>query len=354
MDNMTHTLVGIALSRAAFKGRVPYATTAMVLAANAPDVDVAWSYPGIRYLIYHRGFTHSLAALPLWMIGFALVLTPLALRRERRLSLSPRGDRLFRLYALLAFIGVGSHLLLDYSNAYGERLLSPFNEHWLAWDVVPILDPWVWVLLVPMLLAPMVLGLASREMGAKLPSSPHRASAIAALVLLACWWGVRVDLHHRAMGLMGSRLIEGHAPARVAAYPQISTPLDWNGVADMGDRYVLETINGARGEFSRDIPRVVLLKPERSPAIAAAERSPVTRAFLWFARDPLAQVTPSAVNTGAPEPMPATTVFFTDLRFGTAESRRMGVTVVLDRKNRVLSADFAWLQRTPPVLRPGQ
>ena len=71
MDNLTHSLVGIALSRAFFKKRMALATTTLVIAANAPDLDLLWSGRGIRYLQYHRGIAHSLFALPVWALLIA-------------------------------------------------------------------------------------------------------------------------------------------------------------------------------------------------------------------------------------------------------------------------------------------
>ena len=61
VENVAHTLTGLALARTGL-GRVsPLATTAIVLGANLPDIDLLWSLPSeLHYLHAHRGWTHSL------------------------------------------------------------------------------------------------------------------------------------------------------------------------------------------------------------------------------------------------------------------------------------------------------
>src|SRR5579871_3251182 len=67
MDNITHTLTGLMMARAglARKGERG-ATLVILLAANAPDIDVvvAGLPGGLRYLEYHRGYTHALLMAP--------------------------------------------------------------------------------------------------------------------------------------------------------------------------------------------------------------------------------------------------------------------------------------------------
>ena len=69
MDNLTHTAIGLFLSRAGLNRLTPRATPILLLAANAPDLDVvSWFGGSLNYLHYHRHLTHSLAALPLMVI----------------------------------------------------------------------------------------------------------------------------------------------------------------------------------------------------------------------------------------------------------------------------------------------
>ena len=151
MDNITHTMAGAVLARAGLdrRGTLPLATSTLMLAANAPDIDIfvmfLGSYAG---LAFRRGWTHG----PIAMLVLPLVLTGLVLawdrfvRRngERGASRTPvdAGATL-----LVAVIGVMSHPILDWLNTYGVRLLMPFGREWFYGDAVFIIDPWLWLLL---------------------------------------------------------------------------------------------------------------------------------------------------------------------------------------------------------------
>ena len=65
MDNLTHTLVGLMMSRCGIDRGERGTAAVMMLAANAPDID---AYPfftdQLDYLEIHRGYTHALAFSP--------------------------------------------------------------------------------------------------------------------------------------------------------------------------------------------------------------------------------------------------------------------------------------------------
>ena len=151
MDPITHTMVGAVLARAGLDrgGTLPLAATTLVLAANAPDIDIfvmfLGSYAG---LAFRRGWTHgpiALVMLPLLLTALVLAWDRLVRRRgERGASRAPMaaGATL-----LIASIGVVSHPALDWLNTYGIRLLMPFSREWFYGDAVFIVDPWLWLLL---------------------------------------------------------------------------------------------------------------------------------------------------------------------------------------------------------------
>ena len=65
MEPVTHFLTGAVLSRAGFNRRTAYATLAMTLAAEAPDLDVLWGFRGpVAVLEHHRGITHTFLGAP--------------------------------------------------------------------------------------------------------------------------------------------------------------------------------------------------------------------------------------------------------------------------------------------------
>src|SRR5271165_1465915 len=65
MEPLTHFLTGACLARAGFNRRTAYATLAMTLAAEAPDLDVLWAFRGpVAVLEHHRGITHTFLGAP--------------------------------------------------------------------------------------------------------------------------------------------------------------------------------------------------------------------------------------------------------------------------------------------------
>jgi inner membrane protein len=147
VDNLTHSLVGAALARAGLERRTPLATATLVLAANAPDIDV-FSYARGPYfaLAFRRGITHGIPALlvlPFVVAGLMLA-WDLAVRRRRDPD-APRAA--FGPLLLLSAIGVLTHPSLDWLNIYGMRWWLPFDGRWSYGDSLFIIDPWLWILL---------------------------------------------------------------------------------------------------------------------------------------------------------------------------------------------------------------
>src|ERR1700756_186137 len=65
MDPLTHLLTGANLGRSGFNRKTAYATLAMTLAAEAPDLDVFWGFRGpLVGFEHHRGITHTFIGAP--------------------------------------------------------------------------------------------------------------------------------------------------------------------------------------------------------------------------------------------------------------------------------------------------
>ncbi|HEX7052290.1 MAG TPA: metal-dependent hydrolase [Longimicrobiales bacterium] len=148
MDPLTHTLTGAGLSRAGLNRATPLATAALVLAANAPDVDILVYAFGGEYagLAYRRGWTHgplAWAVVPFLVAGAVLAWDRWVRRRRAPDSPPARPGPLL----LTALLGVLTHPVLDWMNTYGIRLLMPFDRRWFYGDALFIIDPWVWLLL---------------------------------------------------------------------------------------------------------------------------------------------------------------------------------------------------------------
>ena len=147
MDNLTHTLVGAALSKSGVERITPLATATLVVAANAPDVDVLSYTQGQWFaLSFRRGLTHGIPALIVlpWVVAGMMSLWDIGVRRRRHPALSPAR---FSVLLLVSYVGVLTHPVLDWMNTYGMRWWLPFDGRWSYGDSLFIVDPWLWLLL---------------------------------------------------------------------------------------------------------------------------------------------------------------------------------------------------------------
>src|SRR3954468_13774349 len=62
MDNLCHTLVGLAMGEAGLKHKTHYGNAALMIAANIPDVDVLVFLTKTPSVEFRRGWTHGIVA----------------------------------------------------------------------------------------------------------------------------------------------------------------------------------------------------------------------------------------------------------------------------------------------------
>src|SRR5687767_15996027 len=80
MDNLTHTLFAATLARTPLERAGRGTTAALVLASNAPDIDIVTLAGGsASYLQWHRGPTHG----PLGVAALAIVVAALVVVGRR-------------------------------------------------------------------------------------------------------------------------------------------------------------------------------------------------------------------------------------------------------------------------------
>jgi inner membrane protein len=315
MDNITHSLAAVAMSRAGLNKWYSHPALVLVLAANAPDIDIVMSLRGsLSYFENHRGISHSIVMVP--VMALLVVLVTCAMTRTMRGWKAAYG---------LAIIGVASHLLLDWTNSYGVRLLMPFSSQWYRLDLNNIIDLWIWGILLIAAIGPPLGRLVSSEIGAK--PGTGRGLAIFALSFLLVYDFGRYLVHQRALDSLNSHVYQGGTPLRVAAFPtSIVNPFHWTGWIDR-PAFAMR--------FSMDLLRdfdpgtgTIFFKPEPGPAIDAARQTQPVQVMLGFATFPLWRVIPVADPEGAHR------VEVRDWRFPFSA----GATV--DASNRVVSTYF--------------
>jgi inner membrane protein len=143
MDNLCHSLVGAALAESGLRRRTRYATTALVLGANFPDLDVAAAFTE-HGLGFRRGITHGFPALiVLPFVLTAIILAWHAAFRRPKESSPIRPKQL----VLLSALAILTHPVLDWMNTYGMRWLMPLDGTWVYADSLFIVDPWLLLML---------------------------------------------------------------------------------------------------------------------------------------------------------------------------------------------------------------
>lgn len=191
MDNVTHSLAGLLLAEAAVRLRArrtgaepsprfrSVAAIASMIAANLPDSDLLYTGVGgdrLGYMLHHRGHTHTVIVA---VLGAVLLWGAAALALRRRAGSAPVREGGRWLLALLLASSLG-HLALDATNSYGVHPFWPLDDRWYYGDAVFIVEPWLWVVTVPALVA------ASTSRVAR--------ALLAAVLLLGLALAWRVDL----------------------------------------------------------------------------------------------------------------------------------------------------------------
>ena len=328
MDNVTHTLYSVTLAKTGLDRLAPRATITLVIGANFPDIDIASFFRGsICYLKYHRGITHSLLAIP---FGGLLIATVMYFIHNRWLSKDESVP--FWKYVLLASIGVGSHVLLDFTNSYGIRPFLPFSGRWVSGNIEFIIDPWVLAALGLTLGLPFFFGLINQEIGAR--KSEHGTAAIVCLMLICFYWGAKVFSHRQAIADLVQTEEMGEPIQRVGAVPQPLNPFKWYGIIETASFYRLVETGWDPFDVNTGTPRGrVFHKPEDTLVLEAASRGPQARVYLGFSQYPLFTVTPSDQGH---------TVMMQDLRFEPITPRRRGfmLRVELDKDLHTISEVF--------------
>jgi inner membrane protein len=273
------------MGRAGFNRKTAYATLTMVLAAEAADCDILWLLKGpVEALQHHRGITHSFVGVP-FMAAAVLVFVYLwhrfwRGRRKLRPSLPP--PRWGYLYGL-AIIAVLSHLLLDYTTAYGIRLFEPFDWRWYSWDIMFIVDPIMLGVLALGLVLPALFGLVDQDIGARSKGPRGRVGAIFALTCVVVLWGLRDYEHRRALNAMNSVTYNGASAERIAAYPYVVSPFQWHGVVETADFFQTVPVDSSRPQVDPQGEARTFYKPEETDVTRAAKASHFGRVYLDWA-----------------------------------------------------------------------
>ena len=236
MDNICHTLAGLALAEAGLKKRTALGTATLLIGANVADVDaLSYFWGKLPALAFRRGWTHGVLGVLVWPVALTVLMLAWDrwVRRRRHPEATPASPEGL---LVLATVAVLSHPLLDLCNTYGVRLLMPFSGRWFYGDALFIVDPWVWLALL--------LGiLVSRAAARRNAPQPERAARIALLgsflyasIMFVSGAGLRFAI---------VRVAERHGflDARVMVAPAPLNPFRRDVVVELPGAYTSGSVN---------------------------------------------------------------------------------------------------------------
>jgi inner membrane protein len=311
MEPITHLMTGACLSRAGFNRKAAYATVAMTLAAEQPDLDTLWSLDGpIAGFQHHRGWTHTFLGVPFeaaLLVGAIWLYHRWRTGRAKPAKPTAAPVRWGLLYCF-SLIGLLSHLLLDWTNNYGIRPFFPFNPRWYAGSFVFIFEPVLFLMLLAALVAPSLFGLIGSEIGARKPAFRGQNWAIAALLGMAAIWTGRFVEHEKALQLAQTADLNGAPILRVAADPYPINPFRWQTVVETPRFYLISSADTLANTVANGDEQQTLYKPPTTLATLVAKRSWLGEIYLDWSQYPV-------VTETSNDPNGLTTVTFQDLRF---------------------------------------
>lgn len=358
MDNLTHSLIGLAAAKAGLEKLSPGATALCVIAANIPDGDVVTLLGGRWvYLEQHRGITHSIVgtiALALLLpLTFLLFDKLIAFIRKRPPTVKLRG------LVIASLLVTATHPFMDWTNNYGLRPLLPWNSRWFYGDFVFIIDPFLWLTLggavflvtskskkqivawIIIALVPSYLVLfGSRGMGNTVvlrfiwftalvtfvvlfmreagkncgQRIPQVALAIASVYLAGVFLIHAMALRQAKLEAQEIAISNSEMALDVAAMPTAANPFEWLCVVETHQasyRFNLSLLSSYRSKPVRH----VRADASTSPAVASASNDSRAHVFLGFARFPVVKVVGEDCVT-------QTFVQFADLRYTEPGSNR--------------------------------
>jgi inner membrane protein len=295
MDTITQGLFGAGVAQVGFRDRIGRdAGWVAALCAASPDLDVHTSrilgwlgrdFP-LSNLVYHRGATHSLFAIPLIAAAFALPWWAIRRRMARRrrgpdaTHDSGAPPPLWLMYAC-CFLAVATHALLDAFTSYGTQLLWPVSRKRFAWDSIPIIDLFV--------TGTFILGLTACYVIRRrnIARRGRMASSVAAAMLLAVmgYIGAGRAMHNRAIDRALAALPNEtqRSAVRADAYPAIGHIFLWRVVVETPDAWIATRVHHFSGDLPTPAERTRVKKQPENRWIRAARKTPEHRIYDWFA-----------------------------------------------------------------------
>jgi inner membrane protein len=296
MDPITHALSGAVIHQLGFKRKAAFFV--LIFSAVAPDLDYITRLWGVDvFLRYHRGITHGILALFVFPAIISFIFRK-------------KGGFLY--YYSLSFIAYATHLLLDLTNQYGTRILSPLDWNQYSLDLTFIIDPYISV------------GLLLTLIAGRLNKKKSSLIAILCLILIMGYIGLRVYLKNEVMSFLKTKI-----DANIyRVYPLPNDFLRWSFLTKSSD-----VVNiGTADLFTK---RICVYEEfdlnKQDPAIDLSKKSRVVQNFLYFARFPYAEVRHDEDKI---------VVIWKELAYSFMSGDRFFAKIVIDKNGRIIKSSF--------------
>jgi inner membrane protein len=232
VELVTHALLGAGAALASRPARSRLTTRQRLLlgaaAATGPDIEfVAFPVDPLRFLAdWHQGPTHSLMLLPLWALLIAAGFVAVIRRRDA-----------FGEVAVLAALGLATHIAADAVTAYGAMLGYPLSTRRFGLGSTFVVDVWIGAIA----LCGAALGLRLRR----------RAPAAIALCLVCGIVAGQAWLQQRALAVgHASAQAQGLAYERLSPFAPPLSPLHWKLITSTATQHQVALLDlGGRGPW---------------------------------------------------------------------------------------------------------
>jgi hypothetical protein len=140
------------------------------------------------------------------------------------------------------------------------------------------------------LLLPALFHLVSEEIGSKKKRARPSKGAIAVLVIVVVYIGVRAEMHDTAVQMLLAPDYHGAMPLAAGAFPDSASLFLWRGVLDTKNTIEVVSVPIGSSDVFDANSSLTHYKPGSSPAIDAARSAPLAQEFVRYARFPLADL----------------------------------------------------------------
>lgn len=313
MDTATHLAVGVGLAGLAHVDPLvaadPHLSFAVfigtIAGSQAPDCDTLLRLrSNALYIRNHRGISHSLPAIIVWTV---IVTAATALIT---------GTDHFGRLALWVLAAVSIHVWQDLFNTYGTQLWLPFRDKWVAWNIIHIFDPFIFIAHLVAILLWIVT-----------PTSPQWIFPILYLVLIVyySWRSIAHALLERKVRRVDPQRAQDD---QYHVFPTYRIGA-WNIVKRLGDH------SFSIGEWNRSgLHWVEHVRSERHPAIDASKRLEDVRALRYLTTFAYAECTEHEWGYE---------VRWTDVRYRHRKQYPFVAIALLDHQLNLLGSYVGWL-----------